>query len=193
MRIRGGKYVLLLLVAVLTTGALPHKLSHPPLPLEEYLEAEDWFQAGLAMNAEGRYQDASEAFSRSISIEPQNPLSWLNLGTDQALLGDFSRAIASLKKSVTLDPKLALGFANLAEVCFRAFRFEEAIEAYTTLLTLWPENPNALYKMGLAYLALDEAGKAQAEYLTLKMVDPELAEKLREAIIKTAPNTSGDK
>lgn len=179
---RTGTYVLLLLVAGLSTGALEPKPMPPPLELEEYLEADDWFQEGISLNSVGRYREAAEAFAKSLAIEPKNPLSWLNMGTAQALEGDYPHAIEALQRSVRLDPKLALGFANLAEVCFRTDRFQEAVEAYTALLALWPHNPNALYKRGLAYLLLNDTGKAQGEYLALKVVDPELAEKLREAI-----------
>jgi len=179
---RTGTYVLLLLVAGLSTGALEPKPMPPPLELEEYLEADDWFQEGITLNSVGRYREAAEAFAKSLAIEPKNPLSWLNMGTAQALEGDYPHAIEALQRSVRLDPKLALGFANLAEVCFRTDRFQEAVEAYTSLLALWPHNPNALYKRGLAYLLLNDTGKAQGEYLALKVVDPELAGKLLEAI-----------
>lgn len=185
------KYVMLLLLAGLTTGALEPTPDSPAIDQEEYLEADDWFQAGLAMNSEGRYRDAAEAFSRSIAIQPENPLAWLNLGTAEALLGDYDRAIHSLKKSLSLDPTLALGFSNLAEVCFRMGRYQEAIEAYTSLLDLWPQNANAHYKRGLAYLFLKDSGKAQAEYLALKMVDPALADKLLDAITGAASRVKG--
>ena len=181
-----GKYVLMLLVAGFTTGALKPMPLSAPVEIEEYLEADDWFEAGLVMNSEGKYAEAAEAFARSLSIKPGNPLAWLNLGTAQALTGEYAKAIENLKKSVRLDPKLALGYANLAEVCFKEQRFQEAIDAYTTLLTLWPDNSNALYKMGLAHVFLNESGKAQAEYLALKIVDPELAEKLLQVIKKSA-------
>jgi len=183
-----GKYVMLLLIAGLTTGAHEPRLQPAPLDLEEYLEADDWFQAGVALNSEGRYREAAQAFGRSISIAPDNALSWLNLGTAQALIGDYARAIDSLKSSVHLDSKLALGFSNLGEVCFRADRFEEAAEAYTMLLVLWPGNANALYKLGLSHLFLNDVGKAQAEYLSLKIIDPDLAEKLIQAINQGAAN-----
>jgi len=186
MKLSTGRYVLILLLAGLTTGALEPNKVHAPLDQEEYLGAEDWFQAGVALNGAEMYQEAKEAFARSIAIEPGNSLSWLNLGTAQALLGEYPEAVVTLKKSVQLDPKLAIGFANLAEVCFRTERFEEAVEAYSALLVLWPDSPNALYKLGLSHLHLEESGKAQAEYLSLKMVDPELADKLLQAINRGA-------
>lgn len=173
---------MIVLIAGLTTGALEPRPLPAPLDQEEYLDADDWFQAGLTLNGEARYQDAAEAFAKSISIAPDNALAWLNLGTAQALLGDYSRAVQSLKKSILLNPKLAVAFANLAEVCYRAELYQEAVEAYTSLLALWPNNANALYKLGLAHIFLNEVGKAQAEYLSLKIVDPELADKLLQAI-----------
>jgi tetratricopeptide (TPR) repeat protein len=179
---------MLLLMAGLTTGALEPRAFPAPVDQEEYLEADDWFEAGLLLNREGRYREAAEAFAHSLSIAPENPLSWLNLGTAQALYGDYGAAIDSLKKSVRLNPKLAIAFSNLGEVCFKAERMQEAVEAYATLLTLWPGNPNALYKLGLAHLLLHESGKAQAQYLSLKLVDPELAEKLLQAIDEARGN-----
>jgi tetratricopeptide (TPR) repeat protein len=173
---------MLLLMAGLTTGALEPRPLPSPIDQEEYLEADDWFEAGLTLNREGKYREAAQAFAHSLAISPENPLSWLNLGTAQALYGDYGTSIDSLKKSVQLDPKLAIGFSNLAEVCFKAERIQEAVQAYSSLLLLWPANPNALYKLGLAHLLLHEPGKAQAQYLSLKLVDPDLAEKLLSAI-----------
>lgn len=184
MKQNAGTYALLLMLAALSTGAIdpgPHPLTIDPM---EYLEADDWFEVGVALNSEGRYPEAAEAFSRSLAITPKNALSWLNLGTAQALTGDYTHAIDSLKAAVRQDPKLALAHSNLGEVCFRAKRYEEAVEAYTILLTLWPGNANARYKLGLSHLLLNNTGKAQAEYLSLKIIDPELAEKLRSAIIQ---------
>lgn len=186
MRHSTGKYVLLVLIAGLATGALKQEPQPAKIYQEEYLEAGDWFEAGVMLNGEGRYREAAEAFGRSIALAPNNAVSWLNLGTAQALVSDYPRAIDSLKKAVRLDPKLALALSNLGEVCFRADRYEEAVEAYTMLLTLWPGNANALYKLGLAHLFLNQSGKAQAQYLSLKIVDPELAEKLRHAIMQSS-------
>lgn len=182
MRISTNSCLIALLLAGFFGGALEARPLPAPLDQEEYLDAEDWFQAGLVSNSAGNYQAAAEAFSRSIAIDPENALTWLNLGTAQALLGDYGAAIDAMQKSVHLDPKLAIGFANLGEVYFRTERFPEALRAYTALLALQPGDGNAHYKSGLAYLILNDAGRAQAEYLTLKILDPDLAAKLLRAI-----------
>ncbi|WP_136525236.1 tetratricopeptide repeat protein [Geomonas ferrireducens] len=186
MKHRKGTYIALLVVTGFATGALAPMGEPLRIGGEEYLEADDWFEAGVELNGDGDYPEAAEAFSRSIALEPHNALSWLNLGTAQALAGDYPHAIDSLKKSVELDPSLALAISNLGEVYFRVDRYEEAATAYKDLLSLWPGNANALYKLGLSHLLLNDAGKAQAEYLLLKIIDPELAEKLRRAIIQGA-------
>jgi tetratricopeptide (TPR) repeat protein len=186
MKIPTNGYLMPLLLAGLFGSVVDARPLPAPLDQEEYLDAEDWFQAGLVSNSSGNYQAAAEAFSRSIAIEPENPLTWLNLGTAQALVGDYGAAVDALQKSVHLDPKLAIGFANLGEVYFRTERFLEALKAYTALLALQPGDSNAHYKCGLAYLILKDAGKAQAEYLSLKILDPDLADKLLQAINQSA-------
>jgi len=182
MRIPTNSFVMVLLLAGLFGSVLEARPLPAPLDQEEYLDAEDWFQAGLVSNSSGNYQAAAEAFSRSIAIDPENPLTWLNLGTARALTGDYSAAIDAMQKAVHLDPKLAIGFANLGEVYFRTERFTEALKAYSAQLALQPDDSNAHYKSGLAYLLLNDSGKAQAEYLTLKILDPDLAAKLLQTI-----------
>lgn len=182
------RFIMALLLAGLGTGVAQSKPLAAPLDQGEYLDAQDWFQSGLGLNHEGKYPEAAEAFQRSIEIDPENPLAWLNLGTAQALSGDYGEAIDALKKALRLDPKLAMGYANLGEIYFKTGLFREAAEAYRAVLDLWPKNPNAHYKLGLAYLSLNDSGKAQAEYLALKMLDPELAGKLLQAINQGAPH-----
>jgi len=182
MRPYKSLYFLVLLLAGLTAS-----VAHPgplpaPLDQEEYLNAQDWFNMGLALNSAGNYRDAAEAFARSIAVDPENPLAWLNLGTAQALSGDPAAALDALEKAVRLDPKLALGYANLGEVYLQLKRFPEAVAAYGTLLKLWPNDANAHFKLGMAYLYLGDTGKAQGECLALQPLDPELAGKLNQAI-----------
>ena len=177
---------LILLLAGLWAGVAEPKPPPAPLDQEEYLDAEDWFQAGLTLNGAKNYREAAEAFGRSIAIDPENALAWLNLGTAQALLGEDDAAIHALKQSVRLDPKLFMGFANLGEVYLKTGHYQEALDSFGALLALQPDDPNAHFKRGLAYLLLYDAGKAQAEYLSLKILDPELADKLLEAINQAA-------
>ncbi|MBJ6723621.1 tetratricopeptide repeat protein [Geomesophilobacter sediminis] len=182
MRHAKGKYLLLALMASLTTGAFTPQNPTPPVDQEEFRDADDWFQSGLAFNSEGKYNDAAHAFGRVISIEPDNAFAWMNLGTMQAVLGDYDKSMESLRKSVRLSPNLAQGYANLGEVCFRAGHFPEAIEAYGRLLEIWPDNAYAHYKRGLAFLFIDQPSRSQEEYALLKNMDGELARQLLHAM-----------
>lgn len=182
MRHARGAYLLLAVMASLTTGAFPPPDQTPPVDHEEYRDADDWFQSGLAFNGEGKYNDAAHAFGRVVSIEPDNAFAWMNLGTMQALMGEYDKSIDSLNKSVRLAPKLAQGYANLGEVCYRAGHFPEAIEAYGRLLEIWPDNAYAHYKRGLAFLFIDQPEKSREEYFLLKNLDSDLARQLLHAL-----------
>jgi tetratricopeptide (TPR) repeat protein len=177
-----GTCIITMLLVGLSSATVEAKPQPAPLDQEEYLDAEDWFQSGLLLNSRGDYREAAEAFSRSVAIDPENPLAWLNLGTAQALYGDYGAGIESLKKALALDPKLAMAYANLGEIYFKTEHFQEALETYGALLRLWPDDSNAHYKRGLAFVFLSDAGQAQAEYLSLKILDPDLAGKLLQAI-----------
>ena len=69
MRRQPASYVMLLLIAVFTTGAVEQKTQAPTdLSHEEYRDADDWFKAGVALNAERRYREAADAFEESPGI-----------------------------------------------------------------------------------------------------------------------------
>lgn len=186
MRHSACTHLMVLLLAGLAGNVAEARPLPVPLDQEEYLDAEDWFLSGLALNGAGKYPEAAEAFARSTDIDPENPLAWLNFGTSEALSGNYDDAVIHLKMALRLDPKLALGYSNLGEVYFRMQRFPEAIVAYQSLLAFWSDDANAHYKLGLSYLSLDDLGKAQGEYLSLKILDPDLASKLSQAIKESA-------
>ena len=182
MRFPHTAYIMLPLLAGLSLGVARAGAHPAALDQEEYLDAEEWFQTGLALNSAGNYREAAEAFGRSVAIDPENPLAWMNLGTARALLGDYGEAIGALRKALRLDPKLALALSNLGEVYFRTEHFQEALDTYSALIELLPGDPEAHYRRGLSFLALNDAGKAQGEYLALKLLDPGLAARLQQAI-----------
>jgi cytochrome c-type biogenesis protein CcmH/NrfG len=66
----------------------------------------------------------------------------------------------------------------LGDAYFFGAHFNEAIDAYRQAARLRPEQPEAYYNLGLAYLELGDRASALAQSRLLKPIDAELNKKL---------------
>ena len=66
-----------------------------------------------------RFDDALPLLSRAVQIEPENPLSWLNLGVCLEAKGDRDGASAAYRLTLTLDPGSSRGAAYLKRLSGR--------------------------------------------------------------------------
>ncbi len=108
----------------------------------------------------GRLREADELCGRLLEIRPGHP-EVLHL---RALIahdrGDASRAIDFMGQAVAANEKEAHLHWNLAEMCRRAGRLDEALEASRRALTLEPRSPRALNALGATLCARREYREA---------------------------------
>ena len=78
------------------------------------------------------------------------------LGASLLALGKVKEATAELEKAVELSPKDLLPRRELARAYERAGDWPGAVEQYRALRELTPEEPEAVYQLGKAYLRLSE-------------------------------------
>ena len=62
--------------------------------------------------------------------------------------------------------------------------YEEAIAVFEKIIALDPEDADAYYELGLAYLAKRQKAKAMDVYNVLQKLDPGLAGKLKSITVK---------
>ncbi len=147
----------------------------PPSPTD----IDAWLRKGMEQNAAGRYQEALDAFQQAVAIDPTNSFAWFNLGTSAALLGRYREAAGFLREAVKITPDLLPAWSNLGALYNHLQSPAEALAAFQEVVRLQPGNAEAHYQSALALLALGRMDEARAEYLTLRSIDPALAEKLR--------------
>jgi tetratricopeptide (TPR) repeat protein len=118
-----------------------------------------WDYAGLAWLKKGNAAKARECFDRSLTIDPDNPVTWYNLGNLQYAefkgTGDTSRldlAEESFRKAVGLDPSKGAAFFVLGVVLFQKKSDSEAASCLDKALALAPALSEAQYYLGLIRL-----------------------------------------
>ena len=79
---------------------------------------------------------------------------WLVLGLDQLELGQLPQAEISLRHTLTLNAASGTARLALGDVLARSDRMEDAARAYEDQTRRTPTQPDAWYKLGLAYAQL---------------------------------------
>lgn len=135
------------------------------------LSAEDWFTQGVSFSKSGRYDQAIQAFSKAIEINPRNTSAYINRGLSWYHKGDYNQAIADYTKALEINPYHADAYNNLAwalAICpdYRLRNGAKAVEVAQKAVELNPE-ADTLDTLAAAYA---EAGKFKEAIAIQKIV-----------------------
>jgi|GEM_PF-1087508 len=98
----------------LVKGALATR--GPDFTLDQLIEQEDTYQAGLSLMAQGKWQEAETALRRSIAMGDCLPQPWGNIAGCYMMQGRYDEAEAALKRALEIDPRYDLARQNLARL-----------------------------------------------------------------------------
>jgi tetratricopeptide (TPR) repeat protein/tRNA A-37 threonylcarbamoyl transferase component Bud32 len=120
---------------------------------------------GFALHAEGKHQEAIQAFAAASVAAPGSSLALSNLGIEYLQFGDFARATENLKKSLALRPNAeAAAGASLALRC--QSKFEEALPFALKAVELNPADDTNWLELGECYSSLrNRQREAKSAYL----------------------------
>jgi len=59
------------------------------VPGSGQLNATEWFDVGLTLYNQERYNDSIQAYDKVIELNPQNAIAWNNKGIDLGMLGKY--------------------------------------------------------------------------------------------------------
>ena len=129
-----------------------------------------------AMGQPGR---AERCFLDALRIDPDDAISWFNLGfVQQQQQQQHEKAISAFQNAVRLKPLIDRAWFGMG-IAFAALgRHAEAAKALEEAAALQPMNPHAWYNLGMAYHTLENQQKVRQIIDHLNGFDPKMKQRL---------------
>ena len=105
---------------------------------------------------------ASEEFERALALAPGNAQILGISGRIATYMGHFDAGIAATRRAVALDPLNRRSHTNLGFALYTARRYDEAIKAFSSVISLNPDFEESYGERGIAYYGIGDLGNAQA-------------------------------
>ena len=112
----------------------------------------------MALRDCGKFDEAFEAYRKSISLRPDYAEAYNNMGVALNKQGDLEGAMDFYKKCISLQPVHAKGHFNMGNALRDQLKLDEAIEYYSKSISL---NPNYVEAYNNLSLALQYQGKLE--------------------------------
>ena len=126
---------------------------------------------GAANQRLGKLDEAIEAYTRVLSIQPDFADSYNNMGVALKEQGRIDEAIDAYNKALSIQPDFSEAYNNMGNALNKLGKHGEAIEVFNKALSIKPDNAesynnlgNALQKQG----KIDEAIEAYKKALSIK-------------------------
>ncbi|HEY1837923.1 MAG TPA: tetratricopeptide repeat protein [Rhizomicrobium sp.] len=140
--------------------------------------------------ATGRARDAATLLQNLIDANRGGLLARLTLARALREAGDLSAALATARETAMLNPNVAVVVIALGEVLLASGRLPTAIAEFQRALRLDPENTDARFLLGCAWLEAGEPDKALEAFAQIEN-HAGLGEKLAEAeAMRSAPRSN---
>ena len=122
------------------------------------------FQQGTEASRDGKWEEAANAFSKAIAIDPTSAPAYLNLGLSRMQQGHIDDALTALNRAAVLAPKLRGANLFLGIARYRKNDYSGASVALKREVHLDPKNAQVFMWLGVVQLA---AGDADAAAMSL--------------------------
>lgn len=145
-------------------------------------EAEEHFKAG-------RYEEAVQAYSKTLQLDPGNKQALYNRGRAYDELNDYDAAINDLKAAVKIDEKNVRYLLSLGDVYYKQKKYDNALYYYDLAADVERNNPLALFKKAKANHQLGKVEEAMKGYAAALRENEEMGEVyLSRAALKISQN-----
>jgi tetratricopeptide (TPR) repeat protein len=163
-------------VVVGTAMAAVLALALRPVLASDAMRAISATNVGVALQAQGRDDEAAEQYRRAISARPDYAPAYNNLGVVLRNRGRIDEAIAAYRQSLAYHPDDAGTRLNLGEALLYQGRGQEAIDEYRRRVELAPRDPAYRYDLGNVLLETGHIEAAEHEFRALVALAPDAAQ-----------------
>jgi len=117
--------------------------------------------SGIALTEANRPNDAIPLFRRALSMDPGNPLLWLNLGIAQQRSGGYDDAVESFRRALSIDDGLCEAWLSMGLIYYETDEFDASEDCYRSALESDDANPKAWNNMGVLMFAKGDYEEAR--------------------------------
>jgi len=122
--------------------------------------AEYWFYLGYYYAEAKLYDDAIEAFTSVIALNPNDAGTYNNRGYAYGSKGQYDRAIGDYNKAIAIDPNDAIAYTNRGIAYGNKGQYDRAIEDFNKAIALDPNYDQTYTNRGVAYALSGNTGRA---------------------------------
>ncbi len=137
---------------------------------------------GVALGRQGKIQEAMAHFDEALRINPSYADVHYNVGEMLSLQGKIPEAIADYDKFLQACPKDVEAHYKIGVLLARQGKKEEAIGRLVEAVGINPDHAPSHYTLGIVYWGMGKKDLALKEWETLRTLNPELANTLRQRI-----------
>jgi len=138
------------------------------------LNAAEWFEKGYAAGISGNDNNAVDAYSKAIELNPQYANAYNNRGGVYAKLDRDNQAIKDFNKAIELNPQLADAYYNRGCVYIKLGSDSQAIKDFNRAIELNLKDADAYVNRGNVYDKLGDFNQAINDYNKAIEINPQL-------------------
>ncbi len=126
---------------------------------------------GVALQAEGRLDEAADHYHRAIALAPDYPPAYNNLATALRAKGQIGEAITTYQQAIRLRPEYPAAEYNLANALIDAGKPADAADHFRIALQTIPASVDVHNNLGIALMGQGKRDEAIAEFREALLVD----------------------
>jgi tetratricopeptide (TPR) repeat protein len=167
----GGRRMVYALVAV----AIAAVFCNWPMLSTTLMRAVTETNLGVALQAEGRLDEAVDRYQRAIALAPAYPVAYNNLATAERAKGQIPAAVATYQQALRLRPEYPEAQYNLANALMDAGKTSEAAAHFRIALQTMAGSADVHNNLGIALMGEGKRDEAIAEFREALRLDPDSA------------------
>ena len=125
-----------------------------------------------------RFDEAIKSYKKAVLIDPENPITYFNLGVALQDSGQLAEALNQYKIALSKNPKYLDAILNIGTIFQEKGSFSDAISYFKKALQIDPEHPIAYFKLALALQSIGHLNQALQNYKIAFSKNPECFETL---------------
>ncbi len=142
-------------------------------------EAEQHYNAGLALQEQGNPEEAIQQYSEAIRRDPEYASAYYQRGSAYSDLLRHDQAVLDYDEAIRLDPQLVDAYFNRGRAYHGLGMYEQSIQGYDEALRLDAQDAFTYHNRGLAYFSLGQYQRSLEDFDEAIRLDPQLADARR--------------